>query len=419
MEMPRSRQGVRNFVAQALLWTLEPEALRDKRVLVRADLNVPLDDDGRVTDDTRIRAALPTLEYLVGAGARVILLSHLGRPGGRPDPAASLEPVARILAASLGAPVRFVPALVGPVVDEAIAGHAAGEVLVLQNTRFHAGETANDTTLAGTLASYADLYVNDAFGSAHRAHASTEGVARELRARGGHAVAGLLMERELRFLGQALGEPERPFVAILGGAKISGKIDVIEALLPRVDRLLVGGAMANTFFMALGLEVGQSLVEPDRVDMARDLLERAGDRLMLPVDCLVAPRIAPDANTRPVARDAVGPDDRIGDVGPETIALFAALVRSARTVVWNGPLGVFELEPFRDASIALARAVAEATTAGAVSIVGGGDSASAAHMAGVSDQVSHISTGGGAALEFLAGAVLPGVEALSPENVLR
>jgi phosphoglycerate kinase len=403
-------------VGRRLLSTLGPQALRDKRVLVRADLNVPLDDDGSVADDTRIRAVLPTLEHLVTAGARVILLSHLGRPGGRPDPGASLEPVARTLSKALTAPVRFVPGLVGPVVDEATRMHAAGEILVLENTRFHAGETANDETLAATLASYADLYVNDAFGSAHRAHTSTEGVARAVRARGGLAVAGLLMERELRFLGQALEDPERPFVAILGGAKISGKIDVIEALLPRVDRLLVGGAMANTFFLALGLEVGRSLVEPDRVEMARDLLARAGDRLVLPVDCLVAPMITAGATTRPVARADVGSDDRIGDVGPETVALFAAEVRTARTIIWNGPLGVFELEPFRAATVALARAVAEATADGAVSIVGGGDSASAAQVAGVADQMSHISTGGGAALEFLSGAALPGVEALSPEN---
>lgn len=399
-------------MSNPLLRNLDPEALQGRRVLVRADLNVPLDEHGKVTDDTRIRASLPTLVHLLEAGARVVLLSHLGRPKGRPDSSFTLRPVADALSALLTAPVRFCPELVGDAARAAVDELAPGELLLLENTRFVPGETENDPALAEVLASYGDLYVNDAFGAAHRAHASTEGVARAVRARGGKALAGFLMERELRFLGQALDEPARPFVAILGGAKISGKIDVMEALLPRVDRLLVGGAMANTFLLALGLEVGESLVEPDRVEMARELMERAGDRLLLPVDCVVADEIAATATTRSVARDAVAPGERIGDVGPGTVALFGDEVRAAGTVLWNGPMGVFELEPFRAGTVDLARAVADATDAGATTVVGGGDSASAAQVAGVAERITHISTGGGASLEFLAGATLPGVAAL-------
>jgi phosphoglycerate kinase len=399
-------------MAYALLSDLDPGELRGRPVLVRADLNVPLDESGHVADDTRLRASLPTLEHLREAGARVILTSHLGRPGGRSDPRASLRPVAAALSALLGSSVRFHPESVGQAAFEAAAAIENGDVLLLENTRFVPGETANDPELAAALADYADLYVNDAFGAAHRAHASTEGVARAVRARGGRALAGFLLERELRFLGQALDEPARPFVAILGGAKISGKIDVIEALLPRVDHLLVGGAMANTFFLALGLEVGESLVERDRVEMAGSLMERAGARLVLPVDCVVADRIEAGAETRVAARDDISPAERIGDVGPATGRLFGDVVGRAATVLWNGPMGVFELEVFRAGTVALARSVAEATDRGAVTVVGGGDSAAATRLAGLEERMSHISTGGGASLEFLAGFSLPGVEAL-------
>lgn len=402
-------------MAKRLLRTLAPEQLKGRRVLVRADLNVPL-DGGTVTDETRIRASLPTLDLLTEAGARVVLMSHLGRPKGSPDPDFSLAPVARRLASLCGAPVRFVADTVGDEARAAVEALAEGEVLLLENTRFLPGETDDDPALGESMAGLGDLYVNDAFGSAHRAHASTAGVARAVKASGGLAVAGLLMEKELAFLGDALDHPERPFVAILGGAKISGKIDVVEALLPRVDRLLIGGAMANTFLLALGLPVGKSLVEEDRVSMARELMDRAGDRLVLPVDCRVAQGIAPDAVTRVAPRDGVGDGEVIGDIGPETEGLYRDVVRDARTILWNGPMGVFEMEPFAHGTLALARAVAETTDAGATSVLGGGDSAAAAEVAGVTDRLTHVSTGGGASLEFLAGAELPGVAVLSDQE---
>lgn len=391
---------------------LAPASLNGRTVVVRADLNVPL-KDGVITDDQRIRASVPTLRTLVDAGARVVLLSHLGRPKGAANPKYSLAPVARRVAELLGAPVRFVEHPAGPGAREGLEGLAPGEVALMENTRFLAGDEANDPELAGDWASLGDLFVNDAFGAAHRAHASTAGLAEAMRARGGEAVAGHLMARELRFLGGALERPERPFVAILGGAKISGKIDVIEALLPRVDRLLIGGAMANTFLRALGLETGASLVEDDRVEMARGILERAGERLLLPVDCVVAAEIAAGAASRAVSRTDVAPGDRIADIGPATREVYAREVAGARTVVWNGPMGVFEVEPFDAGTLAVAHAVAQACDAGAVGVLGGGDSAAAAERAGVAPRLTHVSTGGGASLEFLAGAVLPGVAALT------
>ena len=397
------------------LSTLSPDLLQGRRVLVRADLNVPL-REGAVADDTRIRASIPTLDLLTEAGARVVLMSHLGRPDGAPDPAFSLAPVADRLDGLARGSVSFVGATVGPLVEERAQALAPGEILLLENTRFLPGETKNDPGLAAQLAALGDLYVDDAFGAAHRAHASTEGVARAVRERGGLAVAGLLLEKELRFLGDALDDPERPFVAILGGAKISGKIDVVEALLPRVDRLLIGGAMANTFLLALGLEVGRSLVEEDRAEMARELMDRAGDRLLLPVDCRVGAEISEDARVRVTPRDGVGESERIGDIGPETEVLFRDVIMESRTVLWNGPMGVFEMAPYAQGTLAVARAVADATDGGAVSVLGGGDSAAAAEAAGVSDRLTHVSTGGGASLEFLAGRVLPGVAALSPEE---
>jgi len=402
-------------MAARLLRSLPQEQLQGRRVLVRADLNVPL-RDGRVTDDTRIRASIPTLDLLTGAGASVVLLSHLGRPGGEVDPTLSLAPVARRLGELARGNVDFLGATTGPEVADRVASLEAGDILLLENTRFLAGETANDPGLGRSLGALADVYVNDAFGTAHRAHASTVGAARIIREAGGLAVAGLLMERELEFLGRALGDPKRPFVALLGGAKISGKIDVVEALLPRVDRLLVGGAMANTFFLALGLDVGDSLVEEDRVEMARELMARAGDRLMLPVDCRVVPEIEAGAVVRVCARDEVQAGDRIGDIGPATEVLFRNQVLEARTVVWNGPMGVFEVDGLSHGTLAVARAVADATDDGAVSVLGGGDSAAAAEAAGVSDRLTHVSTGGGASLEFLAGETLPGVAALSEEE---
>ncbi|HEX7049622.1 MAG TPA: phosphoglycerate kinase [Longimicrobiales bacterium] len=393
------------------LHDLADSALRGKRVLVRVDFNVPF-EDGRVADDTRLRATLPTLRYLVDRDARVILVSHRGRPKGKWEPSLSLEPVAARLRELIEAPVRFVADVTGAEARAAVDALRPGEILLLENVRFLPGEETNDAGVAEALAALGDVYVNDAFGAAHRAHASTAGVAEVMREEGRHAVAGLLMERELRFLGQALSAPERPFITILGGAKISGKIDVIENLLPRVDRLLIGGAMANTFFRALGLETGASLVEPDRVDMARALLDRAGEKLVLPVDCVVAERPEAGARSWVVDRDAIPAGAYALDVGPQTVAVFAELLTGARTVVWNGPMGMFEIAEFRRGTDGVARAVADATDRGATTIIGGGDTAAAVEAAGVADRMTHVSTGGGASLEFLEGRTLPGVSAL-------
>ncbi|MBK5187624.1 MAG: phosphoglycerate kinase [Gemmatimonadaceae bacterium] len=381
--------------------------LRGKRALVRVDFNVPIEGD-RVTDDTRIRAALPTIEALLARGAVVVLLSHLGRPKGKPDLTYTLEPVARHLQTLLENPVSFVETTDS---DEALrATHDAkpGTVLLLENTRFLGGEEKNEERLSRGLAELGDVYVNDAFGSAHRAHASTEGIAHYLKP----AVAGLLMERELKYLGDTLQNPARPFVAILGGAKISGKIDVIEALLPKVDRLLIGGAMACTFFKAMGLETGKSLVEAERIEMAKGLLARAGEKLVLPEDALVAPSLDDGAKAAPVARDAIPADQAMFDIGPRSARRFASEVARAKTTLWNGPMGVFEKPPFDAGTKAVAQALADATAHGATTIVGGGDSAAAVEQLGLADRMSHVSTGGGAALEFLEGKELPGVAAL-------
>jgi phosphoglycerate kinase len=385
--------------------------LRGRRVLVRVDYNVPI-VDGRVTDDTRIRATIPTLERLVDAQARVVLIAHLGRPKGQWRDDMSLEPAATRLGELLHAPVHFVRDVVGPDAHSAADSLKPGEVLLLENARYLAGEETNDPKLAEALAGYADVYVNDAFGAAHRAHASTFGVAEVMKDAGRPAVAGTLMERELRFLGDALEQPERPFTAILGGAKISGKIDVIESLLPRVDHLLIGGAMANTFFRALGLETGRSLVEDDRVDMARELLERAGEKIVLPVDCTVAGEAKAGTRTWLLARDEVPPEGMILDIGPKSVATFRDFVERSRTILWNGPMGLFEIADFADGTTGVAKAVADATRAGAVSIVGGGDTAAAVDAAGLASAVTHVSTGGGASLEFLEGRPLPGVAIL-------
>jgi phosphoglycerate kinase len=394
-------------MVKRLLRDLANEALHGKRALVRVDFNVPLDDAMRVTDDTRIRAALPTINYLAKRGARVVLFSHLGRPKGRPDPKYSLAPVATALAGLTDYPVRFH----GSAADESAvkATHDLGnsEILVLENTRFYPGEEKNDDALSKAFAALGDLYVNDAFGSAHRAHASTAGVTKHLRP----AVAGFLMEKELDFLGTAIANPKRPFVAILGGAKVSGKIDVIEALLPKVDGLLIGGAMACTFYRTMGLETGKSLVETDRVDMAKGLLDRAGFRLTLPHDAVVATALDGKA-AHTVKRDAIPADEAMYDIGPDTMASYTRAILAAKTVLWNGPMGVFETPPYNAGTVAIAQAMAKATGLGATTIVGGGDSAAAVAEAGLEQSMSHVSTGGGASLEFLEGKNLPGVEVL-------
>jgi phosphoglycerate kinase len=385
--------------------------VREKRVLLRVDFNVPI-EDGRVTDATRIEATLPTLRYLTGHGARTIVVSHLGRPDGKRNPAMSLEPAAHKLEELLGTRVAFVDDIAGDRAAEAIAAIEPGGVLVLQNVRFEAGEEKNDASLGKWLASHADVYVNDAFGTAHRAHASTAAAPEAMRAESKPAVAGFLIGRELEFLGGALDTPRRPFIAILGGAKISGKIDVIEALLPRVDRLLIGGAMANTFFRALGLETGLSLIEPDRVDMASALLERSGSKLILPTDCVTAQKAEAGAEKQIVTRDNVLPDARILDIGPATAGAFGEIIQTAGTVLWNGPMGLFEIPDFAAGTLAVAAACARATAAGTITIAGGGDTAAALEAAGLAGDVTHVSTGGGASLEFLEGRDLPGIAVL-------
>jgi phosphoglycerate kinase len=382
-------------------------ALNGQRALVRVDFNCPI-KDGVVTDGTRIRAALPTIAFLRNQGARVVLMSHLGRPKKGPDPEFSMKPVVLELERLLGAPVEF---LVDPLSDPAV--HATkhlprGGVAVIENTRFFPGEEKNDADLARAFARLGDIYVNDAFGSAHRAHASTEAVARFLKP----AVSGFLMEQELKYLGQALDHPKRPFVAVLGGAKVSGKVDLIEALLPKVDAILIGGAMACTFFKAMGFETGNSLVEADRVEMAKQLLARGGDKLVLPVDAVIGQKLEPGTLTQTIARDRIPAGWAMFDVGPETVRLFADRIAKAGTVVWNGPMGVFETPPFDKGTLGVAHAMAGATGQGTITVVGGGDSAAAVAQAGLEDRMTHVSTGGGASLEFLEGKVLPGVAAL-------
>jgi phosphoglycerate kinase len=387
---------------------LSDAQIKGKRALVRVDFNVPLDDDGHITDDTRIRAALPTLELLLERGCRPVILSHLGRPKGKPEPKYSLQPVSKRLEELTGHRVNFVESTDSDEAMQASRDCKHGELLLLENTRFLGGEEKNDPRLARALAGLGDFFVNDAFGAAHRAHASTVGVAEHLRP----AVAGLLMQTELDYLGGALSDPKRPFIAILGGAKISGKIDVIEQLLPKVDGLLIGGAMACTFYKAMGLETGKSLVEDDRVPMARELLARGGMRLTLPHDAMVAPSLERAREAKAVPRNAIPRDQAMFDIGPQTIASYARAIGTAKTIMWNGPMGVFETPTFDAGTRAIADAMAKATAKGATTIVGGGDSAAAVGEAGLEKQMSHVSTGGGASLEFLEGKKLPGVEVL-------
>ena len=383
-----------------------------KRVIVRVDFNVPL-KDGKVESDKRLKESLPTIKYLKDKGAKVILMSHLGRPDGKRSPEFSLRPVADALAALLGSPVAFADDCVGAPAEAAVAALKDGDVLLLENLRFHAEEEKNEPGFAKQLAALADVYVNDAFGSAHRAHASTEGITKFVP----QAASGYLMKKELDYLGGALAQPKRPFVAIIGGSKVSGKIDVIKHLLPQVDKLLIGGGMTYTFLKAQGLEVGHSIVENDKLELAKSLLAEAGDKIVLGTDVVVTDKLDFKARTlgaTKVVSTKEMPSDWEGvDAGPETIAAFRKILLGAKTAIWNGPVGVFEIDGSAKGTIAVAEALAEATAAGATTIIGGGDSASAVKKAGVASKVSHVSTGGGASLEFLEGKVLPGVAALT------
>lgn len=374
-----------------------------KRVLVRVDFNVPI-KEGKISDDTRIRAALPTIEYLLDHGAAVILASHLGRPKGGPDPLFSLKPVAEYLGEILKQKVLFAEDCIGPIADTAAKALKPGEVLVLENTRFHIEEEKNDEGMARQLASLADIYVNDAFGTAHRAHASTEGITKFIP-----GVAGFLMEKEIKYLGQAIDEPKRPFVAILGGAKVSDKIGVIKNLLEKADSVLIGGGMANTFFKAQGYPVGDSLVEDDALEIARGLLQKGGQKLRLPVDVVIADKFEDSAQKRIIPAGEVPAGWRILDIGPETLKSFSAVISEAGTIVWNGPMGVFEFPNFATGTFELAKAIAQSK---AISVIGGGDSVAAVMQTGVADKITHISTGGGASLEMLEGLALPGLVAL-------
>lgn len=383
--------------------TIRDIDLKGKKVLVRVDFNVPI-KDGIVSDDTRIRAALPTIQYLLDQGAAVILCSHLGRPKEGPDPQFSMKPTAEHLSKLIGKPVAFAEDCIGPIAEQAAAQLKPGDILVLENTRFHKGETKNDPEMAKQLAALADVYVNDAFGSAHRAHASTEGVARHLP-----AVAGFLMEKEIQYLGQAIANPQKPFVAILGGAKISDKIGVIRNLLNKADQVLIGGGMANTFFKAQGYPVGDSLVEDEALEVAKELLAEGSTKLRLPVDVVIADKFEDTAQKKTMSMGPVPDGWRIMDIGPETVETFRKVILPAGTIVWNGPMGVFEFPNFATGTFEIAKAVAECK---GTTIVGGGDSVSAVKKSGVADQITHISTGGGASLEMLEGLVLPGVAAL-------
>lgn len=392
--------------------SVEDLTIQGRKVLMRVDFNVPL-KNGQVGNDKRIRAAVPTIRYIVKQGGRLILMSHLGRPKGERRPEMSLRPCVEVLERHLDQKVGFVEDCVGEVAQDAVEQMGAGQILLLENLRFHAAETKNDPTFSKQLASLGEVYVNDAFGTAHRAHASTEGVTHYLQP----CAAGYLMMKELEYLGRVMASPQQPFVAILGGAKISGKIDVIKNLLPKVNRLLIGGGMVFTFLRAKGLGIGRSLLEEDRIEMAKQILKDAGDKILLPVDCRVSNTFDIDAGTvgalETVKVEAI-PEDATGlDIGPVTMDQFRAALSGARTVVWNGPMGVFEIQQTAKGTFDMAHLLAELTDQGAVTVIGGGDSAAAAEKAGISKRISHISTGGGASLEFLEGRTLPGVAALT------
>lgn len=392
--------------------TIDDINVKGKRVLVRVDFNVPMNEKLEITDDIRITSALPTIKKILNEGGRAILMSHLGRPKDAYKAEFSLKPVAVRLSQLLGQEVKFAPDCIGPEVKKIVDNLKDGEVVILENVRFHGQETKNDPEFSKQLAELGDVYVNDAFGSAHRAHCSTEGVTKFIKT----SVSGYLMKKELDYLGKAVSDPKRPFTAILGGSKISGKIDVIENLLPKVDTLIVGGGMAFTFYKAMGLEIGSSLLEADKIDLAKAVLDKAKNskvNFLLPKDVVVAPQFAADAPSKVVSVDAI-PADMMGlDIGPKTIELFKSEILKSKTVVWNGPMGVFEFDAFAKGTDAIASALAKATETGAITVVGGGDSAAAIKKAGLDEKVSHVSTGGGASLEFLEGKVLPGVDALT------
>jgi phosphoglycerate kinase len=392
--------------------TIDGVDVAGKRVFVRVDFNVPQDENGAITDDRRVRAALPTIQALIKKGGRVVLASHLGRPKGGPNPKYSLKPVAERLAELLGQPVTLAPDCVGPEVESLVSALKNGQVLLLENVRFHAEEEKNDSAFATELALLADVYVDDAFGTSHRAHASTEGVPSILKRQGKPALAGYLLKKELDYLGNALENPKRPFVAILGGAKVKDKIAVIEALLPKVDKLIIGGGMAYTFYKAQGLEIGQSLLDENSLEFTRRVLKEADGKIELPTDCVIGKEFSNDTERRTVKVTEIPADFQGLDIGPETIVRFSDITKNAKTVLWNGPMGVFEFSNFAAGTRAIAEAMKQATAAGATTIVGGGDSAAAVEQLGYADSITHISTGGGASLEFLEGKVLPGVDIL-------
>ncbi|TLY17424.1 MAG: phosphoglycerate kinase [Nitrospirae bacterium] len=393
--------------------TIQDVDLRNKHVIIRADFNVPLDDALQITDDTRIRSTLPTINRAVDEGAKVILCSHLGRPKGKPDPKLSLAPIAKRLQRLLGKEVIFAPDCIGPAVETLVARMKPGDVLLLENLRFHLGEEKNDEAFARALASLGDVYINDAFGAAHRAHASIVGITKFIKV----AAAGYLLKKEIEYLEGAVADPVRPFVAILGGAKVSGKIEIIENLGKRVDKVIIGGGMAFTFIKAMGLEIGNSLVEDDMLDFARGIQEHAfsrGVKFYLPVDCVVAHSREPGAETKLVPVQEIPKGWYALDIGPASVKLFSEAVQNAKTILWNGPMGVFEVDAFARGTFAMAHAVANAY---ALTIVGGGDTALAVHRAGESESMTFISTGGGAALELLEGKKLPGLVALPGRDV--
>ena len=395
--------------------TIEDLELSGKRVLVRVDFNVPLDEKQKVTDAKRIFETLPTIKKIIESGGRAILMSHLGRPKGQPKPEFSLRPVAEKLKELTGKPVQFATDCIGKDVEEQAAKLQDGDILLLENLRFHAEEEKNDSGFAAKLARLGEIYVNDAFGSAHRAHASTEGVTKHFQ----QCAAGYLMQKELAYLGKAVGNPERPYVAVLGGAKISGKIDVISNLLDKVDALLIGGGMAYTFFKAEGKEIGKSLLEEDKIGLAKEIIAKAAEKnvkMLFPVDCVLADKFDKDANTEIVDAGGIKPDWQALDIGPKTIELFKNELLNAKTVVWNGPMGVFEMDKFATGTNEIAKLLAETTRKGAMTIIGGGDSAAAIAKMGLEKEMSHVSTGGGASLEFLEGKELPGVTALTDKS---